>query len=370
LTPYLLIGLGLISLVSLPVLKRINLRLAIPAAILIRILLFFTTPELSEDPYRYLWDGEQLAKGRSPYQVAPAQIGEKREFYSRIRGQTRPSIYFPLAQLLFLLAYLIQPSGLLGLKFLILISDLITIILMIRFLPDHLGHYLISPLVLIESHLGLHLDTFLIPLSLGFIVMEGRRPLLASLLLTASILIRPTLLPILPIFLLRKRDRKTLLPLLLLLGMIPYFHHPPSAFIAYLRHWEFNGSSYYLMKILVGHSLHARIISYLLYLLIYPIIIDRDDAYPLALGLFFLLSPTVYPWYLLPLLIFSLRYETPLLLLCYGSLLSYAVLIPYWTSGRWEENWVIILLEYLPVYLLMIRHFSLIQRLSPLIWRK
>lgn len=371
-TPYLVIILGVFSLLALRLIKKSKITIIIISAIIVRLLLFITTPSLSEDPYRYLWDSKQIAQGKNPYQTAPALDAENQPFFEPIKDQMRPSIYFPLAQIIFLLAYLVKPLSFLGLKVLIILSDLLTILLLYFYRKDVLNLYLLSPLILIESYLGLHLDSFLIPLTLGFIIFERKKPLVSSILLATSILIKPTLIVIAPIFFYRHHRWQELAPFMISTALlIPYFFNTPSALQAYLRHWEFNASIYYLVKLLIiNHSLYARIISYSVFIIVYPFLIKRDDAYPMTLGFFFLCSPTVYPWYLLPLFMMSIIIENPFLILCYTSLLSYTVLIPYWQAGLWQENWLAVLLEYLPVYLLMIRHFSVLERFVPSIFKK
>ncbi|HIE05660.1 MAG TPA: hypothetical protein EYP58_02555 [bacterium (Candidatus Stahlbacteria)] len=371
-TPYLVIILGIFSLITLPLVHRSPFLLILIGAILARSLLFLTVPTLSEDPYRYLWDGEKFYQGENPYKTAPQKKGETRPFFDKIKDQNRPSIYFPLAQIIFLFAFIIKPLSFLGLKILIIVADLITILLLNRDRQDLMKIYLLSPLVLIESYLGLHLDTFLIPLAVGFIIYERKNPLLASTLLSTSLLVRPTLAVLIPAFIYRNRDLRNLIPILgAILLTIPYFTSEASALKIYLRHWEFNASLYYLIKIIfVNHSLYARIISYLIFAVLYPLLLKRKEPYSLILGLFFLCSPTVYPWYLLPLFAISLFTANPLLILCYTSLLSYSVLIPYWNFGIWQENWIMVVAEYLPVYLLMTRHFSVREWLLPSIFRK
>ncbi|HID32058.1 MAG TPA: hypothetical protein EYP24_01610, partial [bacterium (Candidatus Stahlbacteria)] len=84
-TPYLVICLGIFSLLTIRIIKKSGLKIVLPAALIARALLFFTEPSLSEDPYRYLWDGERIAQGESPYQTSPKISGEERVFYEKIK---------------------------------------------------------------------------------------------------------------------------------------------------------------------------------------------------------------------------------------------------------------------------------------------
>jgi len=74
-------------------------------AIAMRLILLPLTPELSDDIYRYLWDGEVQLAGINPYRYAPAasELSEIRTVYKGlINNPTVPTIYPPLAQLAFL----------------------------------------------------------------------------------------------------------------------------------------------------------------------------------------------------------------------------------------------------------------------------
>ena len=43
-------------------------------ALALRLMFLFAPPQLSDDIYRYMWDGSNLLRGVNPYAAAPAEI--------------------------------------------------------------------------------------------------------------------------------------------------------------------------------------------------------------------------------------------------------------------------------------------------------
>jgi alpha-1,6-mannosyltransferase len=89
--------------------SRSTLALIMIFAALFRLSVLFAPPQLSDDIYRYIWDGRVQAARINPYRYVPAD--EALEFlrddviYANInRRDYAPTIYPPLAQLIFFLA--------------------------------------------------------------------------------------------------------------------------------------------------------------------------------------------------------------------------------------------------------------------------
>src|SRR2546425_5776941 len=94
---------------------RSTLIIAIVFAALFRLSLLFSPPYLSDDIYRYIWDGRVQAAGINPYRYIPADsaLAQLRdaEIYPRInRKDYARTIYPPLAEVVFFLTTRISES--------------------------------------------------------------------------------------------------------------------------------------------------------------------------------------------------------------------------------------------------------------------
>ena len=85
---------------------RSTFLLVLVFAVLLRLAILFAPPYLSDDVYRYVWDGRVQASGINPYRYIPAepQLAHLRdaEIYPRInRREYARTIYPPVAQMIF-----------------------------------------------------------------------------------------------------------------------------------------------------------------------------------------------------------------------------------------------------------------------------
>jgi alpha-1,6-mannosyltransferase len=92
-----------------------TLFIAIAFAVLFRFCILFTPPLLSDDAYRYVWDGRVQAAGINPYRYIPADQNLEKlrdtEIYPKInRKEYAPTIYPPAAEAIFLLTTRISES--------------------------------------------------------------------------------------------------------------------------------------------------------------------------------------------------------------------------------------------------------------------
>jgi alpha-1,6-mannosyltransferase len=144
-------------------------------AIIFRGLLLFTTPTLSDDIYRYLWDGYVANQGVSPYAYpidAPEldHLDIPQRALANHRWMASP--YLPGAQLLFTVTTRLFPLQTIFFQVILTACDLLSGLLIVRLLaiaglPDRrLLLYLWNPLVIIEVAHGAHIDAWMILLML------------------------------------------------------------------------------------------------------------------------------------------------------------------------------------------------------------
>ncbi|HET7288527.1 MAG TPA: hypothetical protein VFI71_13695, partial [Pyrinomonadaceae bacterium] len=92
-----------------------TLLIAIVFAVLFRVSILFAPPYLSDDIYRYIWDGRVQAAGINPYRYIPAapELVQLRDdaIYPKInRRDYAHTIYPPVAQVVFLLTTRVSES--------------------------------------------------------------------------------------------------------------------------------------------------------------------------------------------------------------------------------------------------------------------
>lgn len=109
----------------------------ISVAIIVRCFYLFRTPELSDDIYRYLWDGIHMLQGNNPYSFAPLEMPTfdvmSSDLLKKINHPELVSIYPPAAQFIFLLGAFLTKS-VTGIKISLFIIDIAACIIIIKVL--------------------------------------------------------------------------------------------------------------------------------------------------------------------------------------------------------------------------------------------
>jgi hypothetical protein len=108
-------------------------------AAVLRILFVVRPPELSDDLYRYLWDGLQVLGAHNPYTDAPINIlAHSNASHHLLRVMNHPeltTIYPPAAQVIFAAGTSLG-GGFAGFKFLLAAMDLATCALIVKLLSN------------------------------------------------------------------------------------------------------------------------------------------------------------------------------------------------------------------------------------------
>ena len=145
-----------------------------------RVMVIPLTPELSDDVYRYLWDGHVQYSGVSPYLYAPADPALesiRTLWHEKINHPDIPTLYPPLAQLLFFTTWIIGGTIFVA-KLLWVAFDILTGSVIVRIarslerpvLPI-LVWYFWSPLLIVEVAWNGHFD--IIGVFLAYLVALG-----------------------------------------------------------------------------------------------------------------------------------------------------------------------------------------------------
>ena len=329
-------------------------------AVVLRLLILAVPPSLSDDLYRFRWDGKVQAAGLNPYAEPPAStyLEDLRDpLWEEINYPTIRTIYPPLAQLLFTIAYRVH-GGLIAYQVLALLGDLIVIItllacLRIWQLPGWLvAIYAWSPLAMIESASSAHFDSWVIAAVLLAVhaLLRGR-PTLSTVALAAGILLKTWPLVFVPLFL-RNRPRWhwLLLAALVIGAYLPYvgagfglLH----AWMEYTSRWLFNDAAFALLRTLTGSLAMAKGLAAMI-LLGFLRYLWRTDVDPVRgsywlLVATVLLTPAIQPWYLLwPLPLAAAAMDAGWILVTALAPLAYWILVGAANdSNQWvEPTWV------------------------------
>jgi len=352
-------------------------------AIICRVLLLFTPPSLSDDIYRYVWEGGVVNAGANPFRCAPDApelAGLRDEIYERVNHKWIPSIYPPLAQALFAMAERTQRS-LASMKAAMVIIDLLVILVLLRMLHRR-GHarqgvlaYAWNPLVLVEVSGSGHLEPLpILFLLLALNYLDAGREARAASALALSFLGKLFALALLPIFARRMRPAWIVLAVAIVFaGYIPFLDAGPrlwSGALEYGKSWRFNDSLFALASMVANSPGQARALVIAAFaVIVIWLTVSRGDPVKSAFwltGAFVLLTPTAHPWYLLwvaPFLCFWPRASW--IVLCASIALSYGVLIEFSAAGVWREAEWVRPCAYIPFYALLLWEWAAGRRSRP-----
>ena len=323
-----------------------------------RVVVAGGAPLVSDDVYRYLWDGRVQQFGLSPYEAVPddpALAGLHTAATRRIdpTSAVLPSVYPPLAQRFFLAVTAVDDS-VAAMVAAVVACDLLTLLVLWRWLLAT-GRsswwtlvYAWHPLVVLESAAGAHIDvvgTLLVAAGAGALVR--RRPLAAALAVAGAVAVKFLPLVLLPLLWRRVRLRHAALAgaavaLLYLPFAAPDGTLPIGALATYAAQWRFNGPLFRGLAAWVGvpGAVAAAVGAGLAVAVAARRRLAPEDpaawAWPLGVPVAFL--PAVYPWYLVWMTPFlTSRAVAPLAAWTLVAPLTYLV----WTPQLAGRGWVV-----------------------------
>ncbi|GAB6083644.1 hypothetical protein JCM30471_25580 [Desulfuromonas carbonis] len=368
--------LGLLVFVCARGLIRCPTLLILAVALLLRLVFVVAPPQLSDDLYRYLWDGHQLRQGVNPYAAAPAVApasADREALRGLINHPDLVTIYPPAAQLLFAAGTLFG-DGVTRFKLFLVLLDLVLCLVLLGLLtvlrrpPWWLILYAWNPLPVLEIAASGHIDgaamLFLLAALLVLLKEIPRSPraavatTIAGGLFAAAVLVKLFPLVFLPALLLLCRGVRRcflggflLVALLLSLPFWPELQNGLDTLDLYLRNWEFAGLAYRALRDLTSGGTARLLLATTFGLAAAGLYLRAarqatttaviQTSYAVTL-LFLLLTTTLHPWYALYLVaLLPLAGGPAGLALGWSVLLGYQVLTPYAILGQWQEqSWV------------------------------
>lgn len=374
--------------------SQISLKKIILLAVLIRIPFLFFSPNLSDDYYRFIWDGHLTAHLQNPFENVPSEtdlsnIPEKQFLLNEVyRNQNdkffkegighysknNPTVYPLVNQIFFAIAASIGKDNLFLnvfiLKLILFIFDILLIQLLIKLLnwlkkpPELVKLYAFNPLVIIEILGNVHFEGATIYFMLLGVWYLHKNKWFAGLVYGLGVGIKLIPLIALPLFYKRLSTRKLILFFWLILGLI-FLMFLPFANVnlnstfgdgirLYFNKFEFNGSIYYLERFIgektAGFNAIQTIGIINSTLILITIILIAffskknllKQVFPnilLALSIFYSFSSIVHPWYIIYILTFAIlsgyHYGLVWSILVFTSYYSYQqndVIEPIWLT--------------------------------------
>tara|TARA_R110001632_G_scaffold179993_5_gene300010 strand:- start:9186 stop:10616 length:1431 start_codon:yes stop_codon:yes gene_type:complete len=201
--------------------EKDNFPLLVGIAILFRLIFLYAIPNLSQDFYRFIWDGRMILEGFNPYISIPETFINQRNFpinqaidlYDGMGtlNASHFTNYPPINQLNFLLAAIFAKSSILGsivtLRLQIILADIGIIyfgklILEKLKLPIHyIFLYVLNPFIIIELTGNLHFESvMLFFLVWSLYLLLQKRWIWAAILLGISVSVKLIPLLFLPLF--------------------------------------------------------------------------------------------------------------------------------------------------------------------------
>ena len=300
-------------------------------------------PLFEDDFFRYLWDGYRFAVDGSPYGRAPEEffadssVPERfRRVLDRINHPDLPTIYGPVTQLLFLLAYAVRPASVLPIQTLLVLTDLATIVLLLRLAPPRaVLLYAWCPLVVKEVAFTAHPDALGVCLLVAAIVLARRgRAGAAAVLLALAACTKVFALLLAPFVLAGMRWRAwVLFAAVVALVRLPFLiwgGGEAGTLAVFALEWKFNAALFDVLAFALP-DLHARVLAGVAFVAFWWWCLARHRRSPETvargdwiIGALLLLGPVINPWYLLWLLPFAVVHRS-----AWAWTASVAVLLSY-----------------------------------------
>ncbi len=325
--------------------------------IIARVMLIGTTPELSDDFYRFAFDGQMLIKGENPYTILPGELETPSEYEQMlIDNMNSPeyyTVYPPINQIFFSVPALVAHENIavytFVLRILIVLFEILMALLllkMLQFLRMDLrlfAWYFLNPLVIIELCGNLHFEgvTMFFFLLAVYLLMNQR---LWRSGVVYAIAIGTKLIPLmlLPFFIRRLRKKSALyfavVGVTTVLLFIPFIdwnlvQNMKSSVDLYFESFLFNGSVFYLAQEIALWIMDYRYdffvvplgrgfqILVVLAIVLMAILEKRSSWKSLmkkalfALLIYYSVAAIVHPWYVINLVVIGLftGYKFPFL---------------------------------------------------------
>ena len=364
-------------------------------AVLFRLLFLLAIPNLTQDFYRFVWDGRLILEGLNPYLHTPNELMESsiglfpqmNTLYEGMGALSAKhySNYPPVHQMPFIIAAFISKHSILGsivvLRLILISADLGILVFGKKLLkklnkPTRTMYwFILNPLVIIELTGNLHFEGLMLCffiISLYFI--HSKKWHIAAVVMALSIAVKLVPVLSLPLFLNKLGWKKSVLfysvtAAVFIILFIPFFSFGLlenfSATIGlWFSNFEFNASVYYFLKetleningVSVINSMGIIVACVVTLQTSYLLLKKKKETGQIILMIlwilsgYYFISTTVHPWYIISLLLLSVFTNYKFVLVW-----SYTLILSYIAYNEFsvEECNSILIIEYTPVILML-----------------
>ncbi|WP_245233063.1 glycosyltransferase 87 family protein [Maribacter forsetii] len=375
--------------------EKLNFRFLLGIGIIFRLFFLFIEPNLSQDFYRFIWDGHLVSSGANPYLNTPDQLMDNMVsmipnadiLYEGMGSLSARhySNYPPLNQLIFAIAAFVGGKSIFGSLFamraIIILADIGVFYFGRKLLknlnrsPHLIFWYFLNPLVIVELTGNLHFEgvmLFFFILALFLLSIDKWKT--AGVVIACSISIKLVPLLFLPLFLKYLGWKKSIVfyAIIGITSIVLFLPFNTPEFIdnysktikLWFSNFEFNASIYNITKKTAIHfdakpwefiKEYGKITPLFTIATVglFTFLPKRYDLNRVlwsmmwVLTIYYFVSTTVHPWYVIFLVLLSIftTYR-------YAIIWSAAIVLSYfaYSQADFKENLWLLAIEYISVY--------------------